>query len=58
MSNGITESIVEETAIAWLESLGYAVLHGPDITQPPIIDKGLFTWSRKFKHCSIAMWRG
>ena len=30
MSN-FTESIVEEAALAWLESLGYAVLHGPDI---------------------------
>lgn len=26
-----TESIVEEAALAWLERLGYAVLHGPDI---------------------------
>src|SRR5713226_1274546 len=26
-----TESIVEDAALAWLESLGYAVLHGPDI---------------------------
>lgn len=26
-----TESVVEEAALAWLESLGYAVLHGPDI---------------------------
>lgn len=25
-----TESVVEEAALAWLESLGYAVLHGPD----------------------------
>lgn len=25
------ESIVEDAAIAWLEALGYAVLHGPDI---------------------------
>jgi type I restriction enzyme R subunit len=25
------ESIVEEAALAWLESLGYAVLHGPEI---------------------------
>ena len=30
MSN-FTESIVEEAALAWLESFGYAVLHGPDI---------------------------
>lgn len=30
---GVTfaESVVEEAALAWLESLGYAVLHGPDI---------------------------
>ena len=26
-----TESVVEEAALAWLEALGYAVLHGPDI---------------------------
>ena len=26
-----TESIVEEAALAWIEALGYAVLHGPDI---------------------------
>ena len=25
------ESVVEEAALAWLESLGYAILHGPDI---------------------------
>ena len=25
------ESAVEDAAHAWLESLGYAVLHGPDI---------------------------
>ena len=26
-----TESVVEEAALAWLSSLGYKVLHGPDI---------------------------
>jgi len=26
-----TESVVEDAALAWLESLGYAVLHGPEI---------------------------
>jgi len=26
-----TESIVEDAALAWLQALGYAVLHGPDI---------------------------
>ena len=28
---GITESDVEEGALAWLEDLGWAVAHGPDI---------------------------
>ena len=28
---GINESLVEDAALAWLETLGYAVLHGPDI---------------------------
>ena len=32
MSEGnFTESVVEEAALAWLESLGYAVKHGPEI---------------------------
>jgi type I restriction enzyme, R subunit len=26
-----TESIVEEAALAWLEELGYTILHGPAI---------------------------
>jgi type I restriction enzyme R subunit len=26
-----TESVVEDAALAWLEALGCAVLHGPDI---------------------------
>jgi type I restriction enzyme R subunit len=26
-----TESIVEEAALGWLESLGWSVSHGPDI---------------------------
>ena len=29
---GLTESVVEDAALAWLESLGFAVKHGPDIT--------------------------
>ena len=28
---GFTESVVEEAALAWLETLGWAVKHGPDI---------------------------
>src|SRR5437667_3491214 len=31
MSRSFTESIVEDAALAWLEALGFAVLHGPDI---------------------------
>jgi type I restriction enzyme R subunit len=31
LSTSFTESVVEEAALAWLEALGYAVLHGPDI---------------------------
>ena len=32
MNDGsFTESVVEDAALAWLEGLGYAVLHGPDI---------------------------
>jgi type I restriction enzyme R subunit len=30
--SSFTESVVEDAALAWLESLGYAVKHGPDIT--------------------------
>ena len=28
---GLTESVVEQAALAWLESLGWSVAHGPDI---------------------------
>lgn len=31
MNTRFAESIVEDAALAWLEALGYAVLHGPDI---------------------------
>ncbi len=29
--SAFTESIVEDAALAWLEGLDYAVLHGPEI---------------------------
>ena len=29
--SAFSESVVEDATLAWLESLGYAVLHGPDI---------------------------
>jgi type I restriction enzyme R subunit len=32
MSERFTESVVEDAALAWLEALGYSVLHGPDIS--------------------------
>jgi len=28
---GVTESVVEQAALAWLESLGWLVKHGPEI---------------------------
>ena len=31
MSGSFTESIVESATLAWLEALGYSVLHGPDV---------------------------
>lgn len=31
MKSAFTESIVEDAALAWLQELGYAVLHGPSI---------------------------
>ena len=31
MSYAFTESEVEQAALAWLEALGYTILHGPDI---------------------------
>ena len=31
MSQAFTESIVEEAALAWLESLGWSVRHGLEI---------------------------
>ncbi|HEV8328022.1 MAG TPA: type I restriction endonuclease subunit R [Nitrospiraceae bacterium] len=31
MSQSFSESVVEDAALAWLEGLGYAVLHGPEI---------------------------
>ena len=28
---GFSESVIEQACLAWLEALGYAVLHGPEI---------------------------
>ena len=32
-----TESVVEDAALAWLESLGYAVKHGPEIVSADLL---------------------
>lgn len=31
INGAFSESVVEDAALAWLEGLGYAVLHGPAI---------------------------
>lgn len=31
MTTSLTESTVEDATLAWLEELGYAILHGPEI---------------------------
>jgi type I restriction enzyme R subunit len=31
MTKSFTESVVEQAALAWLEALGYTILHGPEI---------------------------
>lgn len=31
MSNGFTESVVEDAALEWFGNLGYRVVHGPEI---------------------------
>src|SRR5262245_49050049 len=31
IETGVSESVIEQAALAWFESLGYTVLHGPEI---------------------------
>ena len=31
MTTGISESVVEDAALEWFKTLGYSVLHGPEI---------------------------
>lgn len=31
MNSQFTESVVEQAALAWLESVGYTILSGPEI---------------------------
>jgi len=50
---GVSESIIEQAALAWLESLGYAVLHGPDIAPAELLteraDYGQVVLERRLK---------
>ena len=34
-----TESVVEQAALAWLESLGWTVKHGPEIAPGELVPK-------------------
>ena len=38
---GLSESIVEQAALAWLDSLGWTVKHGPDIAPGARVQKEL-----------------
>ena len=40
MMASFTESVVEEAALAWLESLGYTVKHGPAIAPENLSQSG------------------
>lgn len=52
-----TESVVEEAALAWLEALGYAVLHGPDISPGSnILTPALSQWERE-KYSDVVLER-
>jgi len=37
MSGNFTESVVEDAALAWLESLGYSVKPGPEIASGDLV---------------------
>jgi len=56
MSN-FTESVVEDAALAWLEALGYAVLHGPDISPGGnTLTPALSQWERE-KYSDVVLER-
>jgi len=41
VSRRFTESVVDEAALAWLESLGYAILYGPPIAPGELLAEGI-----------------
>jgi hypothetical protein len=52
MSGNFSESVVESAALAWLESLGWTVKHGPEIASGEIaaerLDFGRSSWNNGF----------
>jgi len=55
--SNFTESVVEEAALAWLEALGYAVLHGPDISPGGnTLTPALSQWERE-KYSDVVLER-
>jgi type I restriction enzyme, R subunit len=38
-SASFTESVVEEATLAWLESIGWAIVSGPAIAPDEVIDE-------------------
>jgi len=49
-----TESVVEQAALAWLESLGWRVTHGLDIA-PSEAGARLFRPARRPLMCAVAL---
>ena len=41
MDQGISESVVEQVSLAWLESFGWDVAHGPDLVPDERADYGV-----------------
>jgi type I restriction enzyme R subunit len=58
MSSRFTESILEDAALAWLESLGYAVLHGSDIAagEPGAKQTGIGEVVMPYR-CQVGVWQ-
>lgn len=53
--SAFTESVVEDAALARLESLGYTIKHGPEIT--PGADTLTLTVSQKERESISGAWR-
>lgn len=54
MTSGFAESVVEDAALAWLESLGFGVKHGPDISPGgDTLTLTLSRWERE-SYCEVA----